>query len=93
MDQLVPPMRFGNVNPGIHRGAYPTLRNYRFLSRLQVKTIVSFTPEYPNSDLVSYTQMAGANIVHFQINRTTVLNDALSNALIMAVNVTDIVQC
>lgn len=87
VELLVPPMRYGTINPGIYRGGYPTLRNYRFLSRLQLKTIISLTPEPPNADVVSFAQMSGANVVHHQIMRMQVLNDALATQLISAINV------
>ncbi len=87
MDQLTPPLRYGCVNPGVHRGSFPTLRNYRFLSRLQVKTIISLTPESPNADLISFSEMAGATIMHFSIVRTTNLTENLANTLISAINV------
>jgi tyrosine-protein phosphatase OCA6 len=84
---MIPPNRFGTVNPGVYRGSYPTLRNYRFLSRLQIKTIVSLIPETPNADLTSFAQMAGATIVHVPVSRLTTLNETLASTLISAINV------
>lgn len=34
---LMPPLRFGVVDVGIYRSAYPVLENHRFLRRLQLK--------------------------------------------------------
>lgn len=84
---LVPPARFAHVCPGVMRGAYPTLRNFRFLSRLQLKTIISLTPEAPTADLVLFSEMAGLKIVHFPIARMATLSDALQSTIISAVNV------
>jgi len=84
---LVPPIRFGHVSPGVTRGAYPTLRNFRFLSRLQLKTIVSLTPEPPIADLVLFAEMAGIKIVHLPIGRMAGLSEAVQNTIMSAVNV------
>jgi tyrosine-protein phosphatase OCA6 len=42
---LIPPFRFAAVEDGLLRGAHPTLRNYRFLRRLRLRTIVSLIAE------------------------------------------------
>jgi tyrosine-protein phosphatase OCA6 len=42
---LVPPFRFAAVENGVYRGAYPTLRNLRFLQRLRLATVVCISPE------------------------------------------------
>ena len=31
LEHITPPFRYGLVSPGLFRGAYPTLRNFRFL--------------------------------------------------------------
>lgn len=84
---LIPPMRFNHVSTGITRGAYPTLRNFRFLSRLQLKTIISLTPEPPTADLVLLAEMASIKLVHLPVGRMTGLSDALKATLVSAVNV------
>jgi hypothetical protein len=84
---LTPPTRFAYVNPGVSRGAYPTLRNFRFLSRLQLKTIVSLTPEPPTADLVLFADMAGIQLVHLQVTRLCPLSEGLQETLVNAVNV------
>ncbi|KAJ1442977.1 protein-tyrosine phosphatase [Ochromonadaceae sp. CCMP2298] len=84
---LTPPTRFAYVNPGVSRGAYPTLRNFRFLSRLQLKTIVSLTPEPPTADLVLFADMAGIQLVHLQVTRLCPLSEGLQETIINAVNV------
>lgn len=42
---LVPPLRFTQLQPTLYRGAYPREINFRFLKRLQLKTIVALTPD------------------------------------------------
>ena len=84
---LVPPIRFGHVNPGVTRGAYPTLRNFRHLSRFQLKTIISLTPEPPIADLQLFAEMAGIKIIHLPISRMASLTEAAHTTLVSAVNV------
>ena len=48
---LVPPLRFSQVEEGVYRGAYPSLINQRFLTRLGLRTIISLLPEPPADDL------------------------------------------
>jgi hypothetical protein len=84
---MYPPLRFGVVNPGIYRGGYPTLPNYRYLSRLQLKTIISLTPEPPVQDLITFGEMAGATCIHIPILRTAPLNEGLLANIVQALMV------
>ncbi len=61
---LLPPLRFSAVEFGIFRGAYPTLKNYRFLKRLSLKTVISVTPEPPIVDLVEFCKHENIRLVH-----------------------------
>ena len=51
---LVPPLRFGLVEEGVYRGAYPSLINLRFLTRLGIKSMVSLLPETPAPHLLQW---------------------------------------
>lgn len=62
---VVPPFQFSPVEEGVYRGAYPNIRNFRFLRRLSLKTIVSLIPEPPNVDLMEFCQLE--NIEHHHI--------------------------
>ena len=53
---LVPPLRFSQVEEGVYRGAYPSLVNHRFLTRLRLRTIVSLLPEEPTPDLLRWCE-------------------------------------
>lgn len=44
-DPLVPPLKFNTVQPNLYRGAYPREINFPFLQTLQLKTIISLTPD------------------------------------------------
>ena len=54
---LVPPLRFSQVEEGVYRGAYPSLVNQRFLSRLRLRTVVSLLPEPPTEDLLQWCEL------------------------------------
>lgn len=43
----------------VYRGAYPTLKNFHFLSRLRLRTIISLIPESPTVDLKEFCQRGG----------------------------------
>lgn len=82
-----PPLRFGLINPGVYRGAYPVLSNFRFLHSLNLKMILSLTPEAPTEDLQNFSDHIGCRVVHFPILRTAALNDYLHSTLIQALQV------
>jgi len=66
---LVPPFRYAQVERAIYRGAYPTLKNYRFLDRLQLRTIVSLAPFPPIEDLVEYSATRNIELQHIQVKQ------------------------
>eukprot|EP00735_Rhodelphis_limneticus_P011092 TRINITY_DN4149_c0_g1::TRINITY_DN4149_c0_g1_i1::g.2040::m.2040 TRINITY_DN4149_c0_g1::TRINITY_DN4149_c0_g1_i1::g.2040 ORF type:complete len:311 (-),score=18.74,sp/Q1ZXG8/D1060_DICDI/33.75/1e-26,Y_phosphatase2/PF03162.8/9.3e-46,Y_phosphatase3/PF13350.1/0.18 TRINITY_DN4149_c0_g1_i1:352-1221(-) len=65
MYQLIPPFRYAIVEEGVYRGAYPSLKNFRFLRRLHLRTILSFIPHPPNDDLVDFCREENIEIYHF----------------------------
>lgn len=44
LPSVIPPFRFGVVQSGIYRGAYPKPHNFHFLKRLGLKTIITLAP-------------------------------------------------
>eukprot|EP00743_Colponemidia_sp_Colp-15_P009071 GILK01009897.1.p1 GENE.GILK01009897.1~~GILK01009897.1.p1 ORF type:complete len:262 (+),score=31.94 GILK01009897.1:75-860(+) len=69
--KVIPPFRFAIVEEGIYRGAYPTLKNFRCLRRLRLKTLLSLVPEPPTSDLVEFCEHQGIKNVHFTVAKMT----------------------
>jgi len=61
---LVPPLRFALVEEGLYRGAYPSLINLRFLTRLRLRTVVSLLPEPPSVDLERWCADNGVVLHH-----------------------------
>eukprot|EP00962_Isochrysis_galbana_P003454 scaffold971_cov107-Isochrysis_galbana.AAC.8 len=64
---LVPPLRFALVEEGLYRGAYPSLINLRFLTRLRLRTIVSLLPEPPSADLERWCSQQGVALHHERV--------------------------
>jgi tyrosine-protein phosphatase OCA6 len=63
---LYPPLRFATVEEGIYRGAYPTLRNFRYLRRLRLRTVVSLAPIGATADLEAWCEAEEAQLVHYR---------------------------
>lgn len=76
-----PPLRFSIVNTDVYRGAYPILRNFRFLRKLRIRTIISIIPELPNADLVAFAGLENIDIQHVQALRLAPLNTQLQTKL------------
>lgn len=73
MDQievLVPPLRFGCVQENFYRGGYPRKVNFPFLSSLELKTIVSLTPDpidaTTDPSLYAFAQEHSIRLVHVE---------------------------
>lgn len=65
---LVTPLRYSCVEPNLYRGSYPTLRHFRFLRRLHLKSIISISPEPPTKDLSDFCFLYGIRLEHIQVN-------------------------
>eukprot|EP01083_Nonionella_stella_P075793 206160_1 len=72
-EPIVPPFRYCMVEvtsgQSIYRGAYPTLKNLRFLARLNLKSIVSLTPEKPTEDLLDFCSHYGIKTIYFKVKK------------------------
>ena len=62
---LIPPFRYAMVEEGLYRGAYPREPNFRFLERLQLRSLVSLSPKAPSEALLEFC--AAHNIAHTHI--------------------------
>lgn len=63
--KIVPPFRFGIVEAGVYRGAYPTLKNFPYLKTLELTTVISLTPEPPTVDLEDFCVINNINLQHY----------------------------
>lgn len=78
MPPLIPPFRFACVEAGVYRGAYPSLKNFRYLSRHQLKTVVSLVPDAsePSVDLAGFCAYSCIRHVSFTVAK---YNDGFSH--------------
>jgi len=64
---LVPPLNFGMVLPGIYRSGYPNSKNFPFLKKLGVKSVVYLCPDkYMESNRVFFDD-EGINLFQFSM--------------------------
>ncbi|KAI9142131.1 tyrosine phosphatase family-domain-containing protein [Paraphysoderma sedebokerense] len=66
---LIPPFRYGAIEENLYRGAYPKQRNFRFLQRLNLKTILSLIPDPPRPELVSFCASQNIKLVHLRVDK------------------------
>ncbi|KAJ2768012.1 protein-tyrosine-phosphatase [Coemansia nantahalensis] len=67
IDPLIPPYRFERVQSRVYRGGYPKRRNFRFLRRLQLKTIVSLIPGDQDSAFAEFCAREGIERVCMEV--------------------------
>lgn len=84
--QLIPPFRYAIVEDSFFRGAYPTIKNFRFLRRLHLKTLVSLTPEaHPNRDMREFCEHEGIAVHNFFVDKFQGDGVTLTNAKVIQV--------
>jgi tyrosine-protein phosphatase OCA6 len=87
---LVPPFRIARVESGVYRGAYPVLRNFPYLRRLRLRSIVSLIPEPPTYDLKCFAEAEHIQLHHIHAERAKgevqLLPSELSEALQLIMN-------
>jgi tyrosine-protein phosphatase OCA6 len=66
---LIPPFRYTIVEDGVIRGAHPTLKNYRFMRRLRLGTIVSLMPEELSSDIVQFCEAEKISLIYRRVEK------------------------
>lgn len=70
LEVFVPPLRFGCVQEDLYRGGYPRRVNFAFLASLNIKTIVSLTPDPIDSttdeNLYKFAQDQGIRLVYIE---------------------------
>jgi tyrosine-protein phosphatase OCA6 len=66
---IIPPFRYAIVEDEVYRGAYPKNRNYRFLKRLKLKSMLSLVPNQPVPELLEFCRNENIKNIHFQVNK------------------------
>ena len=60
----VPPLNFAMVSPGVYRSGYPVPRNFPFLRRLGLKTIVHLGPDDYLPKNSAFAAEQGIKVIH-----------------------------
>lgn len=88
LDDLIPPLRYEVVTEKVYRGGYPTLRNFRFLNRLRLVSVLSLVPEPPTTDLEDYVNVMNLKIIHIPMDRHSLItNEDVISKFIQALKV------
>ncbi|KAI8089983.1 tyrosine phosphatase family-domain-containing protein [Halteromyces radiatus] len=88
LPKLIPPFRYAMVEEDLFRGAYPKPRNYRFLRRLQLKTILSLIPDMPTPELQAFCKDENIHMLRLTVDRMKEDNIPLSyNKTILALQI------
>ncbi|KAJ3109918.1 hypothetical protein HDU96_007061 [Phlyctochytrium bullatum] len=66
---LYAPYRFGFVKEDLFRGGFPKERNYRFLKRLRLNTILSLTPNINFASLQAFCEQNDISHIHFFVEK------------------------
>jgi len=65
---FIPPLNFAMVAKGVYRSGYPNPKNFPFLKKLGLKSILYLCPEsYPTSNM-DFIKKHGINLFHFGID-------------------------
>ncbi|KAH8150354.1 uncharacterized protein LAJ45_05565 [Morchella importuna] len=65
-DLVIPPLRFSVVENKLYRGSYPRHLNFRFLESLNLKTILSVTPEPLVGEAADWCKANGVVMLHIK---------------------------
>ena len=60
---LVPPGKYGLVEPGVHRSAFPSPASFRFLRLLGLRTVLNLSREKPMRTVTNFFSEAGIEVV------------------------------
>ncbi|KAK9469768.1 protein-tyrosine phosphatase [Lipomyces arxii] len=66
---LVTPLRFGTVQPQLYRGLYPRKINLPFMRRLELKTILSLTPEPLVDEIEEFCREQSIEMIHITTSK------------------------
>ncbi|KAJ2489648.1 protein-tyrosine-phosphatase [Coemansia sp. RSA 2050] len=90
IDPLMPPYRFERVQSQLYRGGYPKPRNFRFLRRQRLRTIVSLIPEDRDNLLAEFCYTEGIKRIIIAVDspneNVTVTESVVSRCLELVTN-------
>ncbi|KAN0059927.1 hypothetical protein ACQY0O_007900 [Thecaphora frezii] len=65
---IVPPLNFDMVARGIYRSGHPNERNFGFLHRLGLKTVVYLANEEYRPNMANWAKQNGIRILHYRLD-------------------------
>ncbi|KAJ3031369.1 hypothetical protein HDV00_008369 [Rhizophlyctis rosea] len=65
---LVPPLNFAMVAPGVYRSGYPNKKNFPFLQKLGLKSIMYLCEDDYSTDNLTFLAENGIKIFHLKIS-------------------------
>ncbi|CAO3622875.1 unnamed protein product [Cunninghamella blakesleeana] len=68
LPNLIPPFRYSIVEETLFRGGYPKPRNYQFMRRLQLKTVLSLIPDKPTPELEEFCRHENIHMLRLQVD-------------------------
>ena len=67
--KLYAPFRYSMVENDVYRGGYPKQRNYTFLQKLGLKTILSLTKDPPTAEFLAFCFVNKITSIHVQVDK------------------------
>lgn len=64
---LVPPLNFDMVAPGVYRSGHPNERNFGFLERLNLRSLVYLATDDYRENVVGWAERRGIRVFHHRI--------------------------
>ncbi|TPX61421.1 hypothetical protein SpCBS45565_g07260 [Spizellomyces sp. 'palustris'] len=65
---VVPPLNFAMVAPGVYRSGYPNKKNFPFLKKLGLKSIMYLCEDEYSEDTLAFLGGYGIKIFHVRIS-------------------------
>ncbi|KNC97528.1 uncharacterized protein SPPG_07004 [Spizellomyces punctatus DAOM BR117] len=65
---VVPPLNFAMVAPGVYRSGYPNKKNFPFLKKLRLKSIMYLCEDEYSEDTLAFLGEYGIKIFHVRIS-------------------------
>ncbi|EPQ29761.1 uncharacterized protein PFL1_02434 [Pseudozyma flocculosa PF-1] len=65
---VVPPLNFDMISPGVYRSGHPNERNFGFLKRLNLKSVMYLANEEYRTNMTTWAQSQGIRIFHFRLD-------------------------
>ena len=67
-NKLVPPINFALVCKGVYRSGYPNPKNFKFLEKIGLKSILYLCPEEYQKTNREFLEQNGIQLLHFGMN-------------------------